>query len=67
MRSVEERYGRPLDRLLVEMVNEKGLSATAEEMGVSKATIGYWLLKLGLSTQRVVLAPGESLEIKRPR
>ena len=46
-------------------MTERGLSATAEELGVSKATLGYWLLKLGINVQRIALAPGESIEIKR--
>ena len=29
MQAVEERYNRPLERLLPEMVNEKGISGTA--------------------------------------
>ena len=41
------------------------LSATADELGVSKATLGYWLLKLGINVRRVALAPGETLEVKR--
>ena len=65
MARVEEEYQRPLERLLPEMVNEKGLSVTAQELGVSKATLGYWLLKLGINVRRVALAPGETLEIKR--
>ena len=65
MQRVENEHQRTLERLLPEMVNEKGLSATAEELGVSKATLGYWLLKLGISVRRVALAPGETLEVKR--
>ncbi|MBI4234356.1 MAG: hypothetical protein HY686_07945 [Chloroflexi bacterium] len=65
MVQVEEKYGRPLERLLPELVNERGLSATAEELDVSKATLGYWLLKLGINVLRVALAPGETLEVKR--
>jgi hypothetical protein len=65
MQSVETRFHRPLERLLPEMVNEKGLSYAALELGVSKATLGYWLLKLGISVRRVALAPGETLEVKR--
>ena len=63
MQDVENRFHRPLERLLPEMVNEKGLSYTALELGVSKATLGYWLLKLGISVRRVALAPGETLEV----
>ena len=47
------------------MVNEKGLSGTAEDLGVSKATLGYWLLKLGINVRRIALSPGETLEVKR--
>ena len=65
MLRVEEEHQRPLERLLPEMVNEIGLSATAAELGVSKATLGYWLLKLGINVRRVALAPGETLEVKR--
>ena len=65
MLRVEEQHQRPLERLLLEMVNEIGLSATATELGVSKATLGYWLLKLGINVRRVALAPGETLEVKR--
>ena len=65
MQRVELEHQRPLERLLPEMVNKIGLSATAEELGISKATLGYWMLKLGLEQRRIVLAPGETLEVKR--
>ena len=65
MQRVEMEHQRPLERLLPEMVNERGLSNTADEFGVSKATLGYWLLKLGINVRRVALAPGETLEVKR--
>jgi len=64
MLRVEEQYKRPLEKLLPEMVNEMGMSATADEFKVSKATLSYWLLKLGIDVRRVALAPGETLEIK---
>ena len=65
MQRVDKEFSRPLENLLPEKVNEVGLSATAEELGVSKATLGYWLLKLGINVRRVALAPGETLEVKR--
>lgn len=65
MAKVEKEHGRELERLLPEKVNELGLSGTAEELGVSKATLGYWLLKLGINVRRVALSPGEVLEVKR--
>ncbi|MBM3935294.1 MAG: hypothetical protein FJ319_13535 [SAR202 cluster bacterium] len=65
MVAVEEKFQQPLEKMLPQLVTEQGLSATAEELGVSKATLGYWLLKLGINVRRVALAPGESLEVKR--
>ena len=65
MVAVEERFHQPLEKILPEMVTEDGLTHTAEQLGVSKATLGYWLLKLGISVRRVALAPGETLEVKR--
>ena len=64
MAAVEERFEESLEAMLPPMVTERGLSATAEEIGVSKATLGYWLLKLGINVQRVALRPGETLEVK---
>ncbi len=65
MTAVEDRFHQPLEKILPEMVTENGLSATADQLGVSKATLGYWLLKLGINVRRVALAPGETLEVKR--
>ena len=65
MLQVEERFKQSLERLLPEMINEYGLSTTAASLEVSKATLGYWLLKLGINVRRVALGPGESLEVRR--
>jgi len=51
--------------MLPQMVTEYGLTASADQLGVSKATLGYWLLKLGINVRRVALAPGDSIEVKR--
>ena len=65
MLAVEEKFGRKLESMLPELVTEHGLSATADYLQVSKATLGYWLLKLDIIVRRVALAPGETLEVKR--
>lgn len=65
MLRVEERHHRPLEKLIPEMMNTKNLTETARELGVSKATLGFWLLKLGINVRRVALAQGDYLEIKR--
>ena len=65
MLAVEERFRQPLEKILPEMVTEQGLTATEDYLGVSKATLGYWLLKFRIDVRRVALAPGDSLEITR--
>ena len=65
MVAVEEKFGNDLETMLPPLVTENGLSATADSLGVSKATLGYWLLKLGINVQRVALAPGETIEVKK--
>ena len=57
MLGVEKEQGRTLERLLPEMVNKLGLNGSAEALGVSRATLGYWLLKLGISVRRTSWAP----------
>ena len=63
MQQVEERYNKPLEKLLPELYNEKGLPAMAAELGISKGTLWYWLLKFGINVRRIALAPGEELEV----
>jgi len=53
MMAVEEKFHQSLENMLPEMVTENGLSSTADELGVSKATLGYWLLKLGITVRRI--------------
>ncbi len=65
MVQVERKLRRPLERALPEMLNEVGLTGAAKRLGVSKATLSYWLLKLGIEIRRVALAPGEEIEIRR--
>ncbi len=65
MTAVEDRFHQPLEKMLPTMVTDYGLTGTADQLGVSKATLGYWLLKLGINVRRVALAPGETLEVKR--
>ena len=65
MIQIETRYDRPLEELLPEMYNEKGLPAMAADLGVSKGTVWYWLLKFGINVRRVALSPGDDLEVVR--
>ena len=65
MLSVEKKFKRDLERIIPELVNERGLTGAAKELGLGKATNTYWMLKLGIQFRKVALAPGETIEIKR--
>ncbi|MFL2664544.1 MAG: hypothetical protein ACJ0G8_01065 [Dehalococcoidia bacterium] len=65
MLGAEKKLRRPLERALPELVNEFGLTGAAKRIGVSKATLSYWLLKLDIEIRRVALAKGEEIEIRR--
>ena len=68
MKQVQRRFdGRELVDVIVSSINEKGLAQTADELGISKASLGYWNLKLGIQVKRVALAPGETLQVTRPQ
>ena len=66
MRQVEDKFQRPLESLVPELVNQHGLSHAAAELGVSPATLGYWMLKMGIRYRRVALTADETIEVKRP-
>ena len=61
----ERKLRRPLEKALPEIVNDVGLTGAAKRLGGSKATLSYWLLKLDIKIERVALAPGEEIEIRR--
>ncbi len=67
MLAVEKRHRRELEDLLPEMVNEYGLTDTAKRLGLSKATLGYWMLKFQIRVERVALKPNEEIRIERIR
>ena len=61
MAAVEDQFHQPLEKILPEMVTEQGLSATADQLGVSQATLGYCLLKIGINVRTVAMSPVETL------
>jgi hypothetical protein len=63
MLEVEEYLGGPLEETLANGINNTGQSQVADDLGISKATLGYWLLKFGIQMRRVALKPGEDVRI----
>lgn len=67
MLAVEKKFRQPLEQLIPQKVNDLGFSEAAKYLGLSKATLGYWMLKLQIRIERVALGPNETIEIKRAR
>ena len=65
MIAVEVDRNLILEEYLPKRITDQGLTATAKELGITNSTLGIWLLKMGIRTQRIALAPGDSLEIRR--
>lgn len=63
--SVERANGGvPLEKLIPAKLNELGFDRAASELGVSQATLNYWVKTLGIQPVRVYLEPGQTIEIK---
>jgi len=68
MLEVEEARGERLEILIPRLINSIGLTATATELGISKSSVNYWCMKLGIIRQMVALVPGERVEVRgRPK
>ena len=64
MLHVEETKGERLELLIPRLINTVGLSKAADELGISKSSMNYWCMKLGIVRQVVALVPGERVEIR---
>ena len=63
MLGVEAEQGERLEDLLPRLIDERGQNGAADYLDVPKATLGYWLLKLGISIARIAVAPGDTVTI----
>lgn len=63
MLRVEEQLGQKLEEALPVMCSELGLTETANRLGISKAVLGYWLIKLGINVRRAYLGRSENSQV----
>ena len=64
MLQIEEAREERLETLIPRLINTLGPTGTARELGISKSSINYWCMKLGIVRQMVALVPGERVEIR---
>lgn len=62
MKQIEEKEGKPITEILIELYNEHGTqTAVAAALGINQSTLNRWLLYLSLE-QKTVLVPLEREE-----
>jgi DNA-binding transcriptional regulator LsrR (DeoR family) len=61
MREIEEREGEPIREVLVRLYQQhRTQQEVAESLGISRATLAVWLIRLGL-TEKTVLVKREEV------
>ncbi len=63
MLDAESRLERDLEEAIPLYINRDGMTKAAERIGVSKATLNYWMLKLGIRHQYIAVPPGQSVTL----
>jgi len=62
MRETEVKLGgQKLETALGPLVTRMGLSGAAEHLGLSCSTLSYWMLRFGVHTKRIAIAPGAQI------
>ena len=61
MREAEALAGKPLEQALPELLNTIGWDATIQRLEAPRATMHYWLMKLGITKHVVYVPPGYRL------
>ena len=64
MLQIEEAREERLEILIPRLINALGHTGAALDLGVSKSSLNYWCMKLGIVRQMVALVPGERVEIR---
>ena len=64
MLRAEARVQAPLERYLMDSlhgrpVSDGSMTTMAEELDISQATLGYWMLRLGIRSGQVAVVPGD--------
>lgn len=61
MRNIARQEGEPVALALKRLCTEIGINGLAERWGVSKATVGYWMLKCGIRIEYAAVPPGHEV------
>lgn len=64
MLGIEAALGSSIDKLIVDRLRDQTMEEVASSWGISKATLGYWMLKLNIRVERVVLRPNEEIVVR---
>ncbi len=64
MLKAEQTPGEPIEKALPRLIDQHGVSQTARHLGVSVATVNYWMLKLGVHVRWVAITSQDCIIIK---
>ena len=67
MSAMQAKLGEPLTETVVRLFNERGLSGTAKELGISPSTLTFWMMHLGIQTRHVAVPPGHDIKVGKGR
>jgi len=62
-KNVLEMHKMSLEEYIRQNLPLHGYKGVARTLGVSEATVGYWILKLGLRTVTVVISNDEEVRV----
>lgn len=62
---IETRYKKPVGQIIRERYPGMTFQQIADELGVGRNTVYYWLKKSGVRYQKVLVGPGERVEINK--
>ena len=67
MKKVEKKLdGEKLEDFIVRNINETNQTECAKALGLNKSTLQFWIMKLGITIQKVALLPGQQVSILYP-
>lgn len=64
---IEERFQKDIRTIITECTIRYGMKGAAQKMGISTASLGNYINRLGMRMEGVVLQKGDVVEIKKHR
>ena len=50
---IEAKYNKPIGQVLADLYNKGGYALICKELGISRSTANYWMLRFGVKRKAV--------------